>query len=1096
MVKRGVEFMEDLVAESLNSHPQPLPRAESRPAERHDAFPLTDIQQGYLIGRHKGLELGGVSSHYFFEFDGPALDVPRLTAALGRVVERHDMLRAVTDADGAQRVLAETPPYAIAVTDLRDVSDAERDEALARIRAELENQVLPSGSWPLFDIRATHLPDQRTRLHVSVDLLFVDVRSLLLVLAEWRRFYDDPAWSPAPLDHTFRDHVLAERELRDGPAGRRAADYWTARLDEIPPAPDLPLATAPEQIGPPLFVLHRAVLPQDRWAALSATARRHGLTPSNLLLAAYAEVLRTWSRRQEFTLTLTLFGRQPLHPETDGIVGNFLSPNLLTVDGRSDETFGRRAARVQNRLLADLEHSLYGGVRVLRELTRRQGDGRNVSMPVVFTSTLDGAEGDAKGDPLSVFGELAHSASQTPQVWLENQVFEENGALIVNWNAVDGLFAPDTLDAMFHAYVALLDRLTDDESAWETAGGAVPLPAAELAERRAANATATDIPPRRLHELVHEAALRRPDAVAVIADGTEVTYRTLQENVHRIARRLRSEGCAEPNTLVAVSMRPGAAQIAALLGVLHAGAAYVAIDPELPEERRHSLLHRCRAKAVVTEAELGATLSWPGGIRVVTPDDPATLRCGTGPLESRQSVDDLAYVIFTSGSTGEPKGVMISHRSAANTVQDINARFEVNERDRVLALAPAGFDLSVYDVFGILGAGGCVVVPSAGRGNDVAHWTELLDRHGVTVWNSVPAPMRLWTESLADLAGQDGAGHGASLRLALLSGDWIPVALPGQIRRRVPGMRTISLGGATEGSIWSVCYPIGEVPADWTSIPYGKPLANQTLHVLNTWLEPSPRGVTGDIYIGGVGVAQGYWSDPVRTAERFIEHPVTGERLYRTGDLGRYLPGGDIEILGREDFQVKINGYRVELGEIEAALGRLPGMRQVMVTAPAHPRTGQRQLTAHLVGDDPAVLEPVALRTAMEAVLPGYMVPSHYLTRDALPLTANGKIDRDALALPWSDGDVTQGRTAPRGTVEERLFALWAELLGHSEFGVEDGFFDVGGDSLHAVRIIARLRADFGIDEDAEQQVIEGLFMNATIADFTEIVRPFEEATA
>ncbi|SCE17201.1 nonribosomal peptide synthetase protein BlmIV [Streptomyces sp. Termitarium-T10T-6] len=523
------------------------------------------------------------------------------------------MLRAVTDADGAQRVLAETPPYAIAVTDLRDVSDAERDEALARVRAELENQVLPSGSWPLFDIRATHLPDQRTRLHVSVDLLFVDVRSLLLVLAEWRRFYDDPAWSPAPLDHTFRDHVLAERELRDSPAGRRAADYWTARLDEIPPAPDLPLATAPEQIGPPLFVLHRAVLPQDRWAALSATARRHGLTPSNLLLAAYAEVLRTWSRRQEFTLTLTLFGRQPLHPETDGIVGNFLSPNLLTVDGRSDETFGRRAARVQNRLLADLEHSAYGGVRVLRELTRRQGDGRNVSMPVVFTSTLDGAEGDAKGDPLSVFGELAHSASQTPQVWLENQVFEENGALTVNWNAVDGLFAPDTLDAMFHAYLTLLDRLTDDESAWETAGGAVPLPAAELVERRAANATATDIPPRRLHELVHEAALRRPDAVAVIADGTEVTYRTLQENVHRIARRLRSEGCAEPNTLVAVSMRPGAAQIAALLGVLHAGAAYVAIDPELPEERRHSLLHRCRAKAVVTEAELGASLSWPGG---------------------------------------------------------------------------------------------------------------------------------------------------------------------------------------------------------------------------------------------------------------------------------------------------------------------------------------------------------------------------------------------------------------------------------------------------------------------------------------------------
>ncbi|WP_083926637.1 non-ribosomal peptide synthetase [Nocardiopsis valliformis] len=1085
-----------------NPHPRDLPRLRPRTQDRLDAFPLTDIQQGYLIGRTRGLELGGVSSHFSFEFDGPALDVPRLSAALDRVVARHDMLRTVVDADGTQHALAEVTPCTIATTDLRDADDAERDDALERIRAELDDQVLPADQWPLFDVRATHLPGNRTRLHLSVDLLFVDARSLLLLLTEWRRFYDDPTWSPAPLDLSFRDYVLAENELRDGAPGARAAQYWLSRLDDLPPAPDLPLAAAPEQIGRPAFVRRRAVLPRERWAALSATARRHGLTPSALLLAAYCEVLRTWSRRHEFTVTLTRFHRLPLHPQVDQIVGNFLSPNLLAVRGRADESFRERAAGVQRRLLADLAHSSYGGVRVLRELTRHQGDGRTASMPVVFTSTLDGDTAGTKGDPLSAFGELVHGASQTPQVWLENQIFEEDGALTVNWNAVEELFPAGTLDAMFDAYRDLLDRLVDDTAAWDRTGGLVPVPETQLAERREANATAQDIPPRRLHDLVAEAAERRPDAVAVIADGVETTYRELTADAHRIARRLRAHDCADPNTLVAVSMRPGAAQISALLGVLHAGAAYVAIDPELPEERRHTLLRRCRSRAVITDADLRDTLAWPDGVEVITPEDPATGRCGAGPLNSPQGYGDLAYVIFTSGSTGEPKGVMITHESAGNTVQDINRRFEVTERDRVLALAPAGFDLSVYDFFGVLGAGGTVVVPSAGRGNDVAHWTELIDRHGVTLWNSVPAPMRLWTESLADASGpgegpgpQEGSsGPGRTLRLALLSGDWIPVSLPDQIRRRVPGMRVISLGGATEGSIWSVCHPIGEVPAEWSSIPYGKPLANQTLHVLNGWLEPSPAGVTGDIYIGGLGVAEGYWSDPERTDERFIVHPATGERLYRTGDLGRYLPGGDIEILGREDFQVKINGYRVELGEIEAALGRLPGMRQTMVTAPAHPRTGQRQITAYVVGDDPATLEPVALRTAMEAVLPGYMVPSHYLTLDALPLTPNGKLDRASLPAPWSDDDGgAQGRTAPSGGTEERLFALWAEMLGHGDFGTGDGFFDVGGDSMHAVRIIARLRADFGIDADAEQEVIEGLFMNATVTDFAGIIASFEK---
>ncbi|QNE79573.1 amino acid adenylation domain-containing protein (plasmid) [Streptomyces finlayi] len=1090
--------MEDLFAQlrGQDGHPRlddtRLPDLKPQPEHRHEPFPLTDIQQAYLIGRHRGLELGGISSQYYLEFDCPGLDVDQLTEALRKVVERHDALRTVAGPNQTQRVLAahEVDPYIIRTTDLRGRDGAVQEAELAAIRAELTDQVLPVDRAPLFDIRATLLDGGRLRLHLAVDLLFLDMRGLYRLLGEWRRHYDEPSWSPEPLELSFRDYVLAQEELRGDTLGAEAEEYWTSRLDTLPPAPELPLAAAPEQLGTPRFVRHRAVLAPEHWAALRESAERHGLTPSGVLLAAYAEVVRAWSRRQEFTLTVTQFHRLGLHPQLGSVMGDFLAPSLLAVGGRAVETFEERARGLQHQALDDLAHSTHGGIRVLRDLARRRDDNR-ASMPVVFSSTLGAGAPDA--GRLESFGDLVHDHSRTPQVWLENQILELDDRLSVNWNAVEGLFPEGTLEAMFEAYVTLLGRLVDDASVWETTRGIVPLPSAQAEERERANATAQDIPPALLHELVAEAAARRPGHIAVITPGTETTYRALTEDAHRVAHRLIESFGAEPNEIVAVSMRPGAAQFSALLGVLHSGAAYVAIDPELPEERRLKLLARCSVRAVITEPDLRDELAWPQGVSVLTLDDEATRKCSAERPASRQGPDDLAYVIFTSGSTGEPKGVMITHRSAANTVQDINRRFSVGEDDRTMALAPTGFDLSVYDLFGVLGAGGTVVVPDPARGNDIAHWSQLIGRYGVTIWNSVPAPMRMWVDSL----GEQGVPRGCRLRLALLSGDWIPVDLPNRIREKLPAMRVISLGGATEGSIWSIHHPIGDVSPEWSSIPYGKPLANQTMHVFNQWLEPSPVGVTGEIHIGGVGVAQGYLGDPERTAERFLVHPVTGERVYRTGDLGRYLPGGDIEILGREDFQVKINGYRVELGEIEAALLRQPGVRTALVTAPAHARTGQRQIAAYVVPEPGADPDPAVLREALAALLPGYMVPSRFLTLDTLPLTANGKIDHKALPAPWNEtSDTASARVAPRDRVEERLFALWSQQLGHGDFGVEEGFFDIGGDSLHAVGLLAHLRAEFGIGADMEQEMVEGLFMNASIESFAELIASVKESAA
>ena len=940
-----------------------------QPARRHDPFPLSDIQHAYWVGRNPAVELGGVATHFYLELERTGLDLSRLTASLRRVIERHDMLRAVIRSDGTQRVLPEVPPYELAVADLARLAPAEREAELLRIRGDLGHQVLPADRWPLFEIRASRLDHDLLRLHVSIDLLIADAFSMYLLFQDWRRFYEDPDWSAEPLELSYRDYVTAGESLRGGSGYQRAEAYWLARLDSLPPAPALPLAVQPAQLRRPEFTRRRGHLSPGQWDTVKRQAHRRGLTPSTVLAAAFADVLRLWSVQPRFTLNLTLFNRPPVHPQIGRVIGDFTSVTLLVVDASPDEPFTVRVERVQQQLMRDLEHLSYSGVRVQRERAKRLGGGPAAAMPVVFTSAValspaeDSTDGRSFFGGTGFFGAFRYGISQTPQVWLDHQVAEEQGELFFNWDAVEALFPAGLLADMFSAYCGLLDRLSQDERSWDHSGPMVAVPAWQVEERARANATAAAIPDRTLCELVAAQVAQRPDAVAVVGADGPFTYRELAEHSHRLARRLAALD-AGPGSLVGVVTPKGREQVAAVLGVTRSGAAYLPIDPEWPAARRRQLLDQGRVRTVVTTAALRDQLAWPDGVGLVTFADPEVRDADPGRPEGGPSPGDLAYVIFTSGSTGEPKGVMIDHRGAANTIQDLNDRFQVGPDDRVLALSALSFDLSVYDVFGTLAAGGTVVLPDPAGAHDPGHWTELIRRHGVTVWNSVPALMQAWLDAAGTAAGTAAGSQDSPLRLVLLSGDWIPVTLPAAVRARCPGAELISLGGATEASIWSVWHPIREVPPDWVRIPYGKPLANQTMQVLDEQLRPCPVWTVGEIYIGGVGLARGYWADPVRTAERFVVHSETGERLYRTGDHGRYLPGGDIEFLGRADNQVKLNGYRIELGEIASVLQRQPGVREALVTLDTNPATGRRQLVAYVVPEETAQTTETADRSA------------------------------------------------------------------------------------------------------------------------------------
>ncbi|HLL47574.1 MAG TPA: condensation domain-containing protein, partial [Longimicrobiaceae bacterium] len=432
------------------------------------------------------------------------------------------------------------------------------------------------------------------------------------------------------------------------------------------------------------------------------------------------------------------------------------------------------------------------------------------------------------------------------------------------------------------------------------------------------------------------------------------------------------------------------------------------------------------------------------------------------------------------GSTGTPKGIALAHRGVVNNLVDLNTRFGVGPRDRVLFLSSLSFDMSVYETLGTLAAGGTIVVPDARLERDPEHWAALVVRHGVTVWNSAPALLGVFVEHAAGRPGPPPR----SLRLAILGGDWVPVTLPGELRALSPGARVVALGGATEASIHSTVHPVHDEDAGRSSIPYGRPMANQRTYVLDDRLEPVPAGVPGQLYLAGVGLGRGYLDRPGLTAGRFLPDPFSatpGERMYRTGDRVRWLPCGTLEFLGRADHQVKLRGFRVEPGEVAAALLEHPAVQHAVV-ALRDDAAGGKRLAAYVVPVRPDAVGEPELRAHARARLPEYMVPAAFVLLERLPLSPNGKVDRRALPEPGRP----EGEDAclpPRTPLEEALAGTWAGVLGVERVGPRDSFWGLGGHSLLAIRLISRVRRLFGVELP-----LRTLFGAPTLAEFSERV--------
>jgi len=1057
------------------------------PANRHQPFPLTDIQQAYWAGRIGHFELGGYSVHSYTEVDSVNLDVRRLNQAWQKMINRHEMLRTIILPDGQQQILENIPKYNIRHMDLRCLDSEGIQIELDATREAMSHQVFTLDQWPLFDIVVSRMDDNKYRVHLSFDAILFDARSRYIIYSELRQFYQQPELQMQPFELSFRDYVLMEEKIKNSSLYEQSRDYWLQQIPSLPETPELPLAINPSELARPKFIQKNHFFEKSDWSRLKTLAAQQQITPSCLLLTVFSDVLRIWNKLDSFTINLTAYNRQDLHKEVNHIIGDFTSVILLGIDAPGNDSFISRAHHVQKRLWNNINHNHFSGIEVLRELAKRNDHKPGAQMPVVFTSVLGDEIQDTSQKTTDWLGDVVFNVAQTPQIWFDHVTFEEGGGLLCRWNIVDKLFPEGLMDAMFDGYLGCLQRLLQDERAWQepwpkTAKRLVS--GSPLEQRQLANATEAPVSGELLHTLFATQCVQRPQQTAVIAADKSLSYQQLYELSNQIGHRLQKMG-VQPNQLVAVVMEKGWQQVAAVLGILASGAAYLPIDPELPEERFQHLLEFGQVDVALTEASLQKLMNWPDNVQRLCVDDVSLAEESRQAPAIRQSPEDLAYVIFTSGSTGLPKGVMIDHRGAVNTIRDINARFNVGFQDKTIALSALNFDLSVYDIFGMLAVGGTIVMPQSSDVRNSQQWLRLVNAHQVTIWNTVPAFVGLLTEyveSRPEISVD-------SLRLIMMSGDWIPLNLSGKIQQRFNQSEVISLGGATEVSIWSILYPIKQLDPAWKSIPYGKPMHNQQFHVLNSAMEDCPVWVPGNLYIGGIGLAKGYWRDAEKTAKAFITHPGTGERLYHTGDLGRYLPDGNIEFLGREDFQVKIQGFRVEIGEIEAALSQHPEVKAAVVDAKGAAQA-EKQLVAYFVPVSDAVLSAEALQDFLRQKLPAYMIPASYVVLSELPLSANGKVDRKALpepsaALVPKAVSSEHQRQQPTSDVSSKILQLVEQVLAITDLAYEDNIFNFGATSIHMMRIINQMEMEFGV-----RPQIDAFYMNPTISG---LVAAYEE---
>ncbi|NCT68905.1 MAG: amino acid adenylation domain-containing protein [Rhodanobacteraceae bacterium] len=974
-----------------------------------------------------------------------ALDAAALRRALQALLDRHEALRATFSPDGRELCIAERIELPWQERDLAALEPAARAAAVETTRQRVVETPFDLERGPLVTAELLRLGEDEHLLLLNTHHLVCDGWSFGVLVRELAALYaaersGEPASLPAA--DSFAEFALAEARHPDSEACRDDERYWLARYAQLPAPLELPLdrprprrrTTASRRIDCTLD----AALVGD----LRRTGARRGASLYATLLAGFAALLQRLTGEDDQVIGIPAAGQA-----ADGhhaLVGHAVNVLPLRVAFDASAPFADALERLRGDLLDAFEHQRYTFGTLLKRLALARDPARLPLVSVLFN--LD----QAVDENTLRFADLHFELAGVPRRFENFELFinavQVDGALRLECQYNADLFDAATVARWLDAYATLLRAAADDP---QQALATLPLlSAAGLAELRALQPAPTPFEAgARVEARFFAQAAQTPERPALRCGDTRWSYAQLAARAERIAAAVRTRGVGT-GALVGIALERGPDMLAAVLGVLRAGAGYVPLDPAFPRERLAFMAADAKLALLVTQAALADTIAWPHTLLL---DGDDALPAATPVASPAAGGDAVAYVIYTSGSTGKPKGVRVPHRAVVNFLASMRRRPGLAADDRLLAVTTLSFDIAVLELLLPLGVGAEVVLATREQAADGYALAALLAASAANVMQATPATWRLLLE-----AGWPG---GAGFK-ALCGGEALAPDLAAALLERCGTLW--NLYGPTETTVWSTC---AEITAAGSTIPIGRPIDNTTVWVLDAARQPCPVGVPGELAIGGAGVTLGYLDRPELTADRFIADPfgAPGARLYRTGDRGRWRNDGTLEHLGRLDFQVKLRGYRIELGEIEARLAEHADIARAVVLV-REDRAGDQRLVAYVTPRPATAIDEAALRRHLRATLPEYMLPQHVVVLDALPLLPNGKLDRKALPPPLAATAATRPATvAPRTDAERRIVAAMEETLALPGIGVDDDFFALGGHSLLAAQLTARLNREFGV---------------------------------
>lgn len=1045
--------------------------------DRYKPFPLSDLQESYYIGSHETEGFNSIPTAGYVEIECKEYDHDKMMNVLLKLIKRHDMLRAYIDNEGMQHIQKEMPDFTMEVTDMSNKSEKELETYILKVRKEMLSLRLDLSKAPLILGKVTKIDDKKALLHVYADGQIMDGWSFELFFSELGMLYKSPNTELEPLKVTFRDYIMYREALKETEKYKKDKEFWLSKINNIPEAGTLPLLKDIDKLDEVEGIQVECGIPIEEWRQIEKKSREYGVSAFSVLFTSFAISVARWNDKKRFLLNIPEFYRPDFHPDIFKVIGECASFLLFTVEENKDETFYEKVVKTQKQIMELKDHNSFTGMEITREIYRKNNGYSDALAPIVFgmlpeTPHFEETFIDVERNLLKV----RYQENHTSQIWIDVNTCVYSDRIEFNYNSLKGLISKDVLSSLAVMQKSILHEAAENNQFWNSKVD-LKLPEKDEFIINNANGTKVDYNLDTFPSLINKSFEKYSSNEFVKSANRVYSYNEIFSYVKKMSSLLNEKGI-KPGDYVGLYIDKSIEQIVAALAIVYSGAVYIPMEYSYPSNTVSKALEAIDCKMLITSSEKENSFL-NDNLKVLVADLNDLESYNENTNYSVVNKKDLVSIIHTSGSTGKPKAVMIKQNSLMNAIKYTNERFNVTSDDSAIALTNYAHDMSLYDLFGMIEAGGSIVLIEEKYVKDPEKWIEMMNKYKVTIWNSVPAMQEMLYEAL-----EDDKSSINNLRLIMLGGDYIKTTLARRIIEDISNVKLVSVGGPTETTLWNIMHEVTEEDLKTDTIPYGKPIANNKYYILNENMQKLPIGVTGTLYCAGIGVTKGYCNDEVLTSEKYVKYEETGEIIYNTGDRGHYREDGTIIFDGRSDYQIKINGKRIELNGISSVAQEIEEVNNCIAI-----KSNKNQILLFYTAEY-EVPEGKFIDTISNA-LPSYMVPKQFIKIDTIPLTNNGKIDKNELLRIYEKKlqqfakkkAKTKDETLD-SSIETELKEMFSEMLDiPKDIDIDDDFFTLGGNSLIAMRLLSQIREKYKVEIS-----LTDLFTTSTIREMKELL--------